>query len=398
MQRIDHPTKSEDLFGLNKHGFTEGQPSPPVPATVVTADWANDVQETLCRTIEDSGIALGPNYAQLSEAIERLTSVVALRNYSVSQASSESSGFRTIASGWMSIFGMKYVTVIAGNNGAVQVSLDECQTWINYNLDPSSSANFHASAHAQAIATFCLVGTEGEIRRWDESGTPWEKITGPGSYSGTYYDIIHANGLFVAVGEEGAIHTSSNGSTWTARESPRPTATNTSIAFGNNRFVVRGYEDGVPFSLVSNNATTWTHHEETVGGYPQSPDGGNLVFADGIFICGNGVGDDDMSFSSDGITWHPIPVPTSIFQPGSIEDIRYLATDGLHVLFRGTDAGSSLLFFAKAKEIRTNGEGIVWREIRTVHVGHDNRRLHYANGVWMSLTGSRGIVRSLRAA
>lgn len=38
--------------------FTEGNPSLGIPATVVTDDWANDVQEELCNLVEDQGITL----------------------------------------------------------------------------------------------------------------------------------------------------------------------------------------------------------------------------------------------------------------------------------------------------------------------------------------------------
>jgi hypothetical protein len=38
--------------------FTEGNPQTSVPATVVSADWANSVQEEIIKTIEEMGIVL----------------------------------------------------------------------------------------------------------------------------------------------------------------------------------------------------------------------------------------------------------------------------------------------------------------------------------------------------
>jgi len=52
MHRIDAPgaTITEQ--------FTEGNPSLGIPATEVSDDWLNDVQEELCNVIEDQGITL----------------------------------------------------------------------------------------------------------------------------------------------------------------------------------------------------------------------------------------------------------------------------------------------------------------------------------------------------
>ena len=64
MHRIDHSTATVD------HLFTEGNPSTGTPATVVTDDWLNDVQENIARFIENRGITLVKgDYNQLTQAI-----------------------------------------------------------------------------------------------------------------------------------------------------------------------------------------------------------------------------------------------------------------------------------------------------------------------------------------
>lgn len=55
MYRIDHESAEDDLFGAGKDGFTEGDPGSGTPATVVTADFMNDVQEELCAIVEQIG-------------------------------------------------------------------------------------------------------------------------------------------------------------------------------------------------------------------------------------------------------------------------------------------------------------------------------------------------------
>lgn len=52
MHRIDGSSATAD------HKFTEGSPSGGIPATVVTDDWLNDVQENICKVIEGASIAL----------------------------------------------------------------------------------------------------------------------------------------------------------------------------------------------------------------------------------------------------------------------------------------------------------------------------------------------------
>ena len=52
MHRIDGASATAD------HKFTEGSPSGGIPATVVTDDWLNDVQENICKVIEGASIAL----------------------------------------------------------------------------------------------------------------------------------------------------------------------------------------------------------------------------------------------------------------------------------------------------------------------------------------------------
>lgn len=67
MHRIDAPGFAPGNL------FTEGNPGLGVPATVVSDDWANDVQEELCKLVENQGIALVKGtQTQVQEAIKLL--------------------------------------------------------------------------------------------------------------------------------------------------------------------------------------------------------------------------------------------------------------------------------------------------------------------------------------
>lgn len=63
MERINHPTALEGMF-------TDGNPVAGLEATVLTAAWANHVQEELARFIEAAGLVLDPaDYTQLQQAL-----------------------------------------------------------------------------------------------------------------------------------------------------------------------------------------------------------------------------------------------------------------------------------------------------------------------------------------
>lgn len=67
MHRIDGPGATED------NRFIEGSPTLGIPPTMVTADWANAVQEEVVAVIAGAGLVLNKAYnGQLKDAIETL--------------------------------------------------------------------------------------------------------------------------------------------------------------------------------------------------------------------------------------------------------------------------------------------------------------------------------------
>lgn len=65
MHRIDAPSATVDEL------FTEGSPAGGIPATSVTADWLNDLQEEVCNVVEAAGINLQKgNRTQLLTALQ----------------------------------------------------------------------------------------------------------------------------------------------------------------------------------------------------------------------------------------------------------------------------------------------------------------------------------------
>jgi hypothetical protein len=70
MQRIATATKSVDLHGAGKHGFTNGDPQTSVFPTQISADWMNTLQEEMAYAAEFTGLTLdADDNTQLTKAI-----------------------------------------------------------------------------------------------------------------------------------------------------------------------------------------------------------------------------------------------------------------------------------------------------------------------------------------
>ncbi len=74
MKRIDTSTKSIDLYGAGKDGFTDGNPGSGVPATQLNASWFNTLQEEIAHVVEAVGSALNP--ASLTQLYDSICSLI----------------------------------------------------------------------------------------------------------------------------------------------------------------------------------------------------------------------------------------------------------------------------------------------------------------------------------
>lgn len=88
MHRIDTSTAQLDKFGAGKNGFTTGDPQSGTPATEVSADILDALQEEIAAVIEDpdSGLTLNKsNNGQLIEAIKKIVTAKAAPDASETQ-------------------------------------------------------------------------------------------------------------------------------------------------------------------------------------------------------------------------------------------------------------------------------------------------------------------------
>ncbi|MCS5644074.1 MAG: hypothetical protein NZ807_12550, partial [Dehalococcoidia bacterium] len=149
------------------------------------------------------------------------------------------------------------------------------------------------------------VGLSSEIIQVLSAGTSWSSEDAGLSGMEGIKGIAYGNDTFVAVGEYGVILTSSDGSTWTQRNSSNQHKLN-GITFGNNTFVAVGETGTI---LTSTNGTSWEDNSRDAFGNCWFPDcssvtyGGinGVTFGNGTFVvvANNGV----LLTSSDGTSW-----------------------------------------------------------------------------------------------
>lgn len=73
MKRIDTATRANDLFGVGKHGFKDGNLGLGILPTDFDASICNNLQEELANQVEGAGIVLDGNVrTQVAQAIKRL--------------------------------------------------------------------------------------------------------------------------------------------------------------------------------------------------------------------------------------------------------------------------------------------------------------------------------------
>jgi photosystem II stability/assembly factor-like uncharacterized protein len=150
---------------------------------------------------------------------------------------------------------------------------------------------------------FVAVGDNGTILT-SPDGTTWTQRTSPPSPFGArvhLYDVTYGNGLFVTVGgDNGTILTSPDGTTWAKRNSMTSNDLY-GVTYGNGLFVTVG-EYGT--FLTSPDGTTWTKSPSDASATAAGPPGlaPRIYYGNGLFVA---VGGDNGTIltSPDGTTW-----------------------------------------------------------------------------------------------
>jgi len=177
--------------------------------------------------------------------------------------------------------------------------------------------------------------------------------------------ISYGNGIFVAVGEPGALYTSSDGETWTWRSS----GTNQSlrdVSYGGGTFVAVG-KGG---TIASSDGFTWSARDS---GTHQGLN--KIAFGKDTFIAAGRNG--TLLASPDGAVWTPQPSGTH----GHLDGIAY-----------GKDT-----FVAVGEAILTSSDGKAWTE-KKAGASHRIFGVAYGGGVFAAVADNGGILTSSDAS
>jgi len=166
-----------------------------------------------------------------------------------------------------------------------------------------------------------------------ESGTTWTTRTS-GFGSNDIWGVTYGDGLYVAVGDDGKLTTSTDGITWTTRTSGFGTTDIREVTYGDGLYVAVGYDGKL---TTSTDGTTWTTRTSGFG----STDIWGVTYGDGLYVAVGVSG--TLTTSTDGTTW---TTRTSGFGSTRIWGVTY--GDGLYVAV-GDDG-----------KLTTSTDGITW--------------------------------------
>jgi len=147
--------------------------------------------------------------------------------------------------------------------------------------------------------------------------------------------VIHGGGVWVRVGMGGVIQSSTDGVSWTTRNSG-VVSNLTAVAYGNSMFMVVG-TDGVV--LVSTDGFLWTSVDPGTTQHLL-----DVVFADVFMVVGGNRADDSfMASTVFGTAWAVIPTgTTSPLRSISVNNGAYVVVGDNDVIIRGTTSVGQL--------------------------------------------------------
>lgn len=100
MDFIQTANKQVDKFGAGKHGFSAGNPSGGIPATNLSPEWCDNIQQELVNVIEGAGITINPaSKTQLAQAIQAMISGATGNDYKASVRVATTANIASLAGG-----------------------------------------------------------------------------------------------------------------------------------------------------------------------------------------------------------------------------------------------------------------------------------------------------------
>lgn len=217
---------------------------------------------------------------------------------------------------------------------------------------------------AYGNSLFVLVGYQGQLAT-STDGITWTSRTSSFGTS-TIYSVVYGNGTWVAVAEGGQIRTSTDAITWTSRTS---NATNTfyKVGFGNSLFVAVGGPAGGNQIRSSTDGITWTTRTVTYA-LPWT----KLAYGAGRWVV---AGSNASSTSTDGITWGA--TSSTAFAGSTLSDLVFVNNRFL--------ASSS-----SWNNLKTSTDGVTWTFTASFGVtsGGTLSAIMYGNSQYVVMQGT----------
>jgi len=163
----------------------------------------------------------------------------------------------------------------------------------------STFGSYSICAIAFGNSKFVAVGENGKMA-YSTNGTAWTSVANSSFGNSQINDITFGNGLFVAVGNDNKISVSKDGIIWNS-EIKSPFNNNTrivNVVFGNGKFVISRWGSGDAIAVSSDAKNRTKTDYELAGIY-------DIVYGNGQFIAvGNTSADSCFLYTSyDGLTW-----------------------------------------------------------------------------------------------
>lgn len=254
-----------------------------------------------------------------------------------------------------------------GNTNVIKITTSESNFGIaQYALWTTRSSGLTGSIYGSAYGNgVYVIGATGGQLASSTDGITW--TTRNAQFGATaIYDIAFGNGVFVAVGGNGAngvVRTSTDGITWTSRTNPLPTGGNLRrCKFIEGNFYL--LNDSIANIATSTDGITWTTRDSK----QLYPYGIAYEKSIGLYMICNFGNAGQYSTSTDGITW------TSRSISGETGYLTAMdAGNGVFVTF----------WYSASGFLRTSTNGTTWTA-QISSAGYQFNDIKYSNGIFVA--------------
>jgi hypothetical protein len=271
---------------------------------------------------------------------------------------------------WLSAL---FVSLLFSTSTLVQADILDNWHWRNPSPFPDTmhSVTFGAGE-------FVAVGDGGVVHA-SSDGTNWDAGRRPVLF--TLNKVIYANGEFIAVGNSGSIIISTNGVDWTVQNSGVANDLY-AVAYGNGRFVVCGLNGQL---VISTNGTDWTSEINSSVGASW------ITFGNGVFVA-HGPGT-SVEVSADGQSWASFGLPFLGYSwPHTLYQAEY--GNGMFVAVASGDSSSDPEYSGLGAFFYASVDGTNWVQKTYFNFGPLNSSVQqflvFLNGAFHEVNGGSG--------